>query len=254
MSSYTATEIFDAYITNLGKYNEGELVGEWVSFPTTPEEIHRVFQRIGIGQEDKFGYKYEEWFITDYNCYIPAIYDCLGEYESLDELNYLANKIEEMTTSERQCFEAVVETGENTGSVKELINLAENLDCYDLYSDIHNDSDLGYYWVEESGVYDTKEMGALSNYIDYESFGRDIRFEESGTFTDYGYIVDSHDRFMEIYSGDREEIPDEYRVFANTDEQNLDVKQVKPSILKQIVENKEKLSEQKPIKQEDILL
>ena len=30
---------FAAFITNLGKYNEGELVGEWVKFPTTAEEL-----------------------------------------------------------------------------------------------------------------------------------------------------------------------------------------------------------------------
>ena len=30
---------FAAFITNLGKYNEGELVGEWVKFPTTAEEF-----------------------------------------------------------------------------------------------------------------------------------------------------------------------------------------------------------------------
>ena len=29
---------FAAFITNLGKYNEGSLVGEWVKFPTTAEE------------------------------------------------------------------------------------------------------------------------------------------------------------------------------------------------------------------------
>ena len=32
---------------------------------------------------------YEEWFITDYDCYVDGLYDKLGEYESLDELNYL---------------------------------------------------------------------------------------------------------------------------------------------------------------------
>lgn len=32
---------FEAFITNLGKYNEGELVGEWVKFPTTSEERKR---------------------------------------------------------------------------------------------------------------------------------------------------------------------------------------------------------------------
>ena len=34
---------FEAFITNLGKYNEGELVGEWVKFPTTSEELQKVF-------------------------------------------------------------------------------------------------------------------------------------------------------------------------------------------------------------------
>ena len=34
---------FAAFITNLGKYNEGELVGEWVKFPTTAEELKKVF-------------------------------------------------------------------------------------------------------------------------------------------------------------------------------------------------------------------
>lgn len=28
--------LFEAYVTNLGKYNEGELVGEYLKFPTTP--------------------------------------------------------------------------------------------------------------------------------------------------------------------------------------------------------------------------
>ena len=45
---------FAAFVTNLGKYNEGELVGEWVKFPTTPEEMQAVFQRIGIGETDDF--------------------------------------------------------------------------------------------------------------------------------------------------------------------------------------------------------
>ena len=42
---------FAAFITNLGKYNEGALVGEWVKFPTTAEELKKVFERIGIGAD-----------------------------------------------------------------------------------------------------------------------------------------------------------------------------------------------------------
>ena len=40
---------FEAFVTNLGKYNEGMLVGEWVKLPTTEEEMQKVFERIGIG-------------------------------------------------------------------------------------------------------------------------------------------------------------------------------------------------------------
>ena len=50
---------FEAFVTNLGKYNEGELVGEWVHFPTTEEEMKKVFERIGIGSKDEFGQVYD---------------------------------------------------------------------------------------------------------------------------------------------------------------------------------------------------
>ena len=89
----------EAFITNLGKYNEGELVGEWVKFPTTSEELQKVFERIGIGSKDDFGHPYEEWFITDYDCPDEVIGKVLGEYESLSELNYLAGKIMELRES-----------------------------------------------------------------------------------------------------------------------------------------------------------
>ena len=174
--------------------------------------MQEVFKRIGIGQTDDFGQPYEEWFIIDYDCYVPGLYDVLGEYESLDELNYLANKIEELSNAEYEAFEAAVEMGEYTGSVKDLINLTENMDCFDYLSGVTSDSDLGYYWIEESGCYDTKAMGALSNYIDYESFGRDIRFDESGTFTDNGYVRLNSSGFVEVYDGKIGNIPEEYRI------------------------------------------
>ena len=43
---------FEAFVTNLGKYNEGMLVGEWVKFSTTEEVLQMVFERFGIGQQD----------------------------------------------------------------------------------------------------------------------------------------------------------------------------------------------------------
>ena len=214
--SYNKDYPFAAFITNLGKYNEGELVGEWVKFPTTAEELKEVFKRIGIGQRDDFGQPYEEWFITDYDCYVDGLYSKLGEYENLDELNYLASKLDEMSESEYAQFQAGMEMGDHCGSLQEIINLTENLDCYEVYPDIHDYDDLGRYYIEELDVMQVPEH--LQNYIDYEAYGRDVALEENGTFTDQGYVRDTGDRFCEYYDGERGSIPDEYRVMTFQDD------------------------------------
>ena len=214
--SYNKDYPFAAFITNLGKYNEGELVGEWVKFPTTAEEMKEVFKRIGIGQKDDFGNPYEEWFITDYDCYVDGLYDKLGEYESLDELNYLASKLEEMSDSEYAQFQAGMEMGDHCGSLQEIINLTENLDCYEVYPNIEDYDDLGRYYIEELDVMQVPEH--LQNYIDYEAYGRDVALEENGTFTDQGYVRDTGDSFHEYYDGERGSIPDEYRVMTFQDD------------------------------------
>ncbi|OUN15994.1 antirestriction protein [Gemmiger sp. An87] len=207
---------FAAFITNLGKYNEGALVGEWVKFPTTAEELKKVFERIGIGAKDDFGQTYEEWFITDYDCYVDGLYDLLGEYANLDELNYLASKLDDMSQDEYERFQAAMEIGDHTGSIQELINLTENLDCYDVYPDIHDHDDLGRYYIEELDAMEVPEH--LRNYIDYEAYGRDIALEESGQFTDLGYVRDTGDSFHEYYDGERGSIPEEYRVMTFQDD------------------------------------
>ena len=214
--SYNKDYPFAAFITNLGKYNEGELVGEWVKFPTTAEELKEVFKRIGIGQKDDFGQPYEEWFITDYDCYVDGLYDKLGEYESLDELNYLASKLDEMSDSEYAQFQAGMEMGDHCGSLQEIINLTENLDCYEVYPHIEDYDDLGRYYIDELEVMQVPEH--LQNYIDYEAYGRDVAMGENGSFTDQGYVRDTGDRFCEYYDGERGSIPDEYRVMAFQDD------------------------------------
>ena len=207
---------FAAFITNLGKYNEGALVGEWVKFPTTAEELKKVFERIGIGAKDDFGQTYEEWFITDYDCYVDGLYDLLGEYANLDELNYLASKLDDMSQDDYERFQAAMEIDDHTGSIQELINLTENLDCYDVYPDIHDHDDLGRYYIEELDAMQVPEH--LRNYIDYEAYGRDIALEESGQFTDLGYVRDTGDSFHEYYDGERGSIPEEYRVMTFQDD------------------------------------
>ena len=197
---------FEAYITNLGKYNEGALVGEYLKFPTTAEEVQALLKRIGID-----GVRYEEIFITDYDGYMPGLYAHFGEYESIDELNYLASLLSEMDQSELEKFEAVLETGEYSGSVKELINLTQNLDCFEFYSGITSEEELGRMYIQNFDAIPIPEH--LIDYIDYEAYGRDVRINEGGSFSGNGYVFDNNSSFIEHYS-DREDIPDEYRVFS----------------------------------------
>ena len=242
---YDREGIFEAFITNLGKYNEGALIGEWVSFPATPEEVKKALEKIGIGAKDEFGNVYEEWFITDYNCDVDGLAKNInfGEYENLDELNYLASKIGELNSYELEKFQAVLEVSDYTGSVKDIINLTGNLDKYDIYPDVKNCEDLGIYYVDELEL--VKVPDELRYYIDYESYGRDIALDENGQFTENGYVRDNGDSFEEYYDGTIESIPEEYRVmnFMEISEkgmENMDYESFKKEFTEDI---KEKLYE-----------
>ena len=204
---------FEAFVTNLGKYNEGMLVGEWVKLPTTEEEMQKVFERIGIGKQDEFGQPYEEWFITDYECPIYGVQKMLGEYESLDKLNYLAALIDELSLSDQEKLVAIMEAGcDEVSDIDDLINLTFNLDCYDIMPGINDESDLGYYYAHEAGIYSEKDLGPLANYIDYERYGRDIAMDEQGRFTDEGYVRVASERWDRQFDGELDDIPDEYRI------------------------------------------
>ena len=216
---------FEAFVTNLGKYNEGELVGEWVKFPISAEEMQKVFERIGIGSKDEFGQPYEEWFITDYECPVSGVYDMLGEYENLDKLNYLAARIDEMDKWDQEKFTAIMEAGcDEVSDIDDLINLTYNLDYYDIIPDVHDESDLGYYYVHEAGIYEEKDLGPLANYIDYERFGRDIQMDEGGRFTDAGYIRSTGDSWTRYFDGSLDDIPDEYRITGSSEALEKDEK------------------------------
>ena len=193
-------------MTNLGKYNEGQLVYERVQFPTDAETVQAALKKIGID-----GIRYEEIFIADYDGSMPQLYEHLGEYESIDELNHLACVLSELGEDGLKMFEAVMDSGEYTSSVKDLINLAQNLDAYIFYPEIDSEEALGRMYLLEVDSSQVPEH--LIDYIDYEAYGRDVRINEDGHFAPGGYVVGDHGSFVEHYHG-REDIPDEQRVFS----------------------------------------
>ena len=194
--------ILEAYVTNLGKYNEGELASTLLKFPTTKEEVQAALKRIGIDN-----IRYEEIFIANYDGRLPELNACLGEYESIDELNHLACLLSELDRSDMEKFEAVIDCGEHTSSVADLINLVENLDAYEFYPGVGDDETLGRVYVEDMDAIDIPDH--LLDYFNYEAYGRDVRINEDGG----GYVVGSGSQFVEHYHG-REDIPAEHKVFA----------------------------------------
>ena len=195
--------LFEAYITNLGKYNEGELVGETLEFPTSPQEVQTLLKHIGVD-----GIRYEEFFITSFDGDVLGLYNYLGEYENLDELNHLACLLSELDQGELEKFEAVLHTGAHTSSVADIINLTQNLDCFEFYPDIENEEDLGRYWAEDLPIPEE-----LKDYFDYEAYGRDISINEGGHMAPGGYVVQTSGDFREYYHGPQD-IPAEHKVFS----------------------------------------
>lgn len=197
--------VLEAYVTNLGKYNEGVLACADLRFPTSPEAVQDVLKRIGID-----GIRYEEIFIPSFDSNVSGLYQHLGEYENLDELNHLACLLSALDESQLEVFEAVLDKGDHTACAADLINLAQNLDCYDFHPGVDSAEALGRVYVEDMEALDVPEH--LRNYIDYEAYGRDVSLEEDGYFSKYGYLIYTGG-FVEQYHG-IEDIPDEQRVFS----------------------------------------
>ena len=173
------------FITNLGKYTEGYLIGKWVKLPVSEDKLNEVLEEIGIDNE-----YYEEYFITDTDCEneIIGIGDVISEYSSVQALNELAQRLEDLSADEVDKLCAVLEY-EACRSVSDVLELLDELDDFDLLTDVNDDEELGYYYAEEYCSIDIPEH--VRPYFDFEAYGRDIRLESSCLYTSYGFLLDN---------------------------------------------------------------
>lgn len=169
------------FLTNLGKYNEGYLMDEWVKLPVPADKLDEVLERIGINGE------YEEYFITDFEA--PFANLDISEYSSVEELNDFAARLEELEEWDNEKLCAVLEMESPTG-IAGILDIIEHLDDFDLLTEVEDDEDLGRYYADELCTLEAVPAH-LRSYFDYESYGRDIRLELTCCFTSYGLVIDN---------------------------------------------------------------
>lgn len=153
------------YVTNLSKYNEGVLVGEWVSLPC--EGLEEVLDKISNNGNG-------ELFISDYETDISNLK--ISEYDDILQLNEIAEEIDNLSDEEVIIFQAYLE--QYTNDLQQALD-AVRQGNYRIYYDCDNMEDVAYQVVNDCGLFDGVPE-ALKEYFDYEAYGRDMDIE--GTF------------------------------------------------------------------------
>ena len=146
------------YVANLGAYNSGRLIGEWLDLTifNTVETLEKEIDRIANINPMLHG---DEWAIHDYNN-MPS---SLGENPDLEKVLEVAALIKD------NGFEAVKGFIDNW-SIEDLEYFEESFcgshESFKAYAEQYFDDCME---VPEH----------LANYIDYDSFARDLAFDYS---------------------------------------------------------------------------
>ena len=157
------------YLTNLGKYNEGELCGKWCTLPMDEEQTAEALEQIGIGPG------YDEYFITDYESDVDGLR--IGEYDNLEELDELAEELDALQDYEIGIVEALLSDGYD---IREALEKRD--DCI-LWDGCSSMADVAERYADETGLLESIPEN-LRYYFDFAALGRDMKLE--GHFIEYG--------------------------------------------------------------------
>ncbi|MDL2232017.1 antirestriction protein ArdA [Ruminococcaceae bacterium OttesenSCG-928-L11] len=221
----------------LSYYIDGAMTGAWQNFPITREELEGNLGGVGVPPD-----KITEMLDTVYETVIEDLDRRLPRTPDLDELNYLAARIERMSEHEQLVFGAAVEANIHCGSLTELINLTFNPNQYELYPGDFSEKEFGGIMLEMHTNDYTEVLERLRNSddplehhfadyverleasVDLVKYGRLAREAEDGVLSSNGYLLPMVDVPAQIYSG-KQDIPAEYRLTDVTEPER------KPSLL-----------------------
>ena len=202
------SEQFSILLGNHSRLEAGQTDGAWLPMPATTEQLHDAMRNIGVTAENP-----QDLFVGGFANTEQCPFDVplsVIQSGSIDEINYLGKLLEMQRDEDKAKFAAAVTLGEYAGNLKDLINLAQNLDCYWIYPTVKNEEDYGYYLIDELDELELPEEA--KRYFMYEEYGRDAAINDGGRFTEQGYIYNNKNTFSEWYNGRESDIPKEYRI------------------------------------------
>ena len=202
------SEQFSILIDSRSRFETGAPGGAWLPMPATQEQLHAAMRSVGITADNP-----QDFFVGGFANTEDCPFDvplAVIQSGSMDELNYLGKLLEMQRDEDKAKFAAAVTLGEYAGNLKDLINLAQNLDCYWIYPTVQSEEDYGYYLIDELDELELPEEA--KKYFMYEEYGRDAAINDGGRFTEQGYVYNNKNTFSEWYNG--RDIPKEYRIMS----------------------------------------
>ena len=200
-------EVFSIFLDNRAEAQTGGPHGYWLSLPTTAEQVQEALKEIHITADNQ-----QDLFIGGFSA--PEgkpleLPEDLIKAASVDELNFLAAQLQRLDAVELAELNAAMQSPAKMQTIGQLLDYAENTDCFVLINAKDNRS-LGEYYLNDSGLFVVPDPWKPA--IDTDRLGSFIANEEQGTFTDYGYILRTSDEWQRVHEG--QPVPEEYRVMA----------------------------------------
>lgn len=174
---------FDAYLSNLRVFTEGNEAGDWIRLPITQQDFQQVCRCIGLDDT-------AEYFFPAYDTDMLGLHTVLPEFADISTLNYCAACISKLDEESFAKLEAAFLARGSSLTPSEIISLIQNLDNYSLYPDINTEEELGHYCVEELNLLHIDEE--TGHFFQYEKYGEAFAINNAGDFTTRGFLLRDH--------------------------------------------------------------
>ena len=185
---------------------ENPEAGNWLyadlQLPADEHEIRDAYQRARITSSDIF-HQYQV-----YECEaIPMLPFRRLDAPTIDELNFLAKRLDGLNEEERLVLRAIspkiMKVGEDElVSMKDLINMTYGLDEVSIISNVRTPQQLGQFVIENDLHRDVEAVPKESLYLlDTKKIGELQQRNDGGVFVDGHYIVAGEYELREIYDG-----------------------------------------------------